>query len=100
MKLRCFNRDGMARFSSYRASLTLEPTLEPPLELLEDPALTELLPGDVDVPKQKFTNRLEAGIFLNEFMDEAGIQLPERNQGLWTWLTLYFFDEVDRKSVV
>ena len=94
MKLRCFNSDGMARFSNYRALLTLEPTLEPPLELLEDPALTELLPGDVDVPKRKFTNRLEAGCFLNELMDEAGIQLPERNQGLWTWLTLYFFDEV------
>jgi hypothetical protein len=94
MKLRCFNRDGMAQFSSYRASLTLDPTLEPPSELLEDPALTELLLGDIEVSKRKFSNRLEAGRFLNELMDAANIHLPERNQGLWTWLTLYFFDEV------
>lgn len=94
MRLSCFNRDGMARFSSYRASLALNPALEPPLEILEDPALAEVVPGDVDVTKRTFTNRLEAGIFFNELMDRANIQLPERNQGLWAWLTLYFFDEV------
>ena len=84
----------MAAFSNYRSHLTLEPTLEPPVELLEDPALTELLPGDVEVSNRKFTNRLEAGCFLNELLDTANVQLPERNQGLWTWLTLFFFDEV------
>ena len=44
--------------------------------------------------KREFTNRLEAGRFLNELMDTANVQLPERDQGLWTWLTLFFFDEV------
>lgn len=94
MKLHRFNRDGVAAFANYRARLTLEPTLEPPVELLEDPALTELLPGTVDVSDRKFANRLEAGRFLNELMDTANVQLPERDQGLWTWLTLFFFDEV------
>ena len=94
MKLRRFNHDGVAAFSNNRARLTLEPTLEPPVELLEDPAFTELLPGDVDVQARKFANRLEAGRFLNELMDMAKIQLPERDQGLWTWLTLFYFDEV------
>jgi hypothetical protein len=94
MKLRRFNRDGIGAFSAYRARLTLEPTLEPPLELLEDPALAELLPGDVEVQSRTFANRLEAGRFLNELMDAASVQLPERDQGLWTWLTLFYFDEV------
>jgi hypothetical protein len=94
MKLHRFNRDGVAAFANYRARLTLDPTLEPPVELLEDPALTELLPGSADVSKRKFANRLEAGRFLNELMDTAKVQLPERDQGLWTWLTLFFFDEV------
>ena len=84
----------LAAFANYRARLTLEPTLEPPVELLEDPALTELLPGDVEVSKREFTNRLEAGRFLNELMDAANVKLPERDQGLWTWLTLFFFDVV------
>jgi len=94
MKLRCFNRDGVVAFSNYRARLTVEPTLASPVELLEDPALTELLPGEVDVAARKFATRLEAGRFLNDLMETANVQLPEHNQGLWTWLTLFYFDEV------
>lgn len=94
MKLRRFNTDGVTAFANYRARLALEPSLLPPLQLLEDPALTEQMPGDVDVPARSFMNRLEAGVFLNETIDATGINLPERDQGLWTWLTLFYFDEV------
>ena len=94
MKLRRFNPDGVAAFANYRARLTLEPTLSPPLELLEDPALTELIAANVDVPNRNFKNRLEAGLFLNELIDTLGINLPEQDQGLWTWLTLFYFDGV------
>ena len=94
MKLHRFKKDGVAAFAAYRARLTLEPTLPPPVELLDDPAMTELMPGDAEVSARTFTNRLEAGRFLNEFLDAAGIQSPERDQGLWAWLTLFHFDEV------
>jgi hypothetical protein len=94
MKLRRFNRDGVLAFATYRTRLALEPTLSPPFGLLEDPALTDLMPGEVEVPAQSFTNRMEAGRFLNELLDAAGIQSPERDQGLWTWLTLFYFDAV------
>lgn len=94
MKLRRFNADGVAQFAHYRARLALEPSLPPPLQLLEDPAVTEIMPGDVDVPPQSFANRLEAGTFLNQLIDTAAISLPERDQELWTWLTLFYFDQV------
>jgi hypothetical protein len=94
MKLRRFNRDGVEAFIGYRSRLALEPTLQPPLELLEDTSLTEVLPIDVDVPETKFSNRLAAGRFLNDLLNSAKIDLPERDQGLWTWLTLFYFDEV------
>ena len=94
MKLRRFNVDGVTTFANYRSRLALEPTLAPPMELLEDPALTELVPGEIEVPKRSFTNRLEAGKFLNELLDGARIHLPERDKGLWAWLTLFYFDEV------
>jgi hypothetical protein len=94
MKLRRFNPDGVAAFITYRNRLTTEPTLPPPIELLEDPAMTELIPGEVEVPKQSFANRLEAGKFLNQLLDAAHIHLPERDRGLWAWLTLFYFDEV------
>ena len=94
MKLHRFNTDGVSAFSTYRARLALEQTLPPPLELLQDPALTEVAPGDIEVPERSFANRLEAGRFLIELLDAAGIHLPERDQGLWTWLTLFYFGEV------
>jgi hypothetical protein len=94
VKLRCFNSDGMVAFASYRARLALEPALQPPMEFLTDPALSDLMSSEVEVEPRRFRNRLEAGLFLNELMDAAKVQLPERNQGLWAWLTLFFFDEV------
>jgi hypothetical protein len=94
MKLRRFNPDGVTAFANYRARLALEPTLPPPVELLEDPALTEAIPGDVEVTPRSFANRMEAGVFLNELIDSASLNLPERDQGLWTWVTLFYFNEV------
>ncbi len=94
MKLRRFNPDGVAAFANYRARLSLEPTLPPPLEMLEDAALTEVISEIVEVAPKSFSNRLEAGRFLNELIDVAGISLPERDRGLWTWLTLFFIEQV------
>lgn len=94
MTLRRFNSDGIAAFAAYRSRLTLEPALPPPLELLTDPAMSEVVPGDVEVSPRTFANRLDAGRFLNEFFDAAGIQSPEQDQGLWAWLTLFYFDQV------
>ncbi len=62
--------------------------------LLEDAALTEVISDDVEVATRSFANRLEAARFLDELITAAGISLPERNRGLWTWVTLFFFDEV------
>ncbi len=94
MRLSRFNSKGVVAVSDYRARLALDGKLPPPFELLQDPTLTELLPGDVEVVARPFANRLEAGQFLNEVIDKAGISLPEKDQGLWAWLTLLFFDEV------
>jgi hypothetical protein len=94
MKLRRFNSDGISAFATYRSRLTLEPNLPPPVQMLDDPALTEEIAGEVDVPKRSFETRLEAGRFLNELLEHSGIALPERDRGLWTWLTLFYFDEV------
>ena len=61
MKLHRFNPDGVAAFATYRARLTLEPTLPPPVELLEDPALTELLPREVEVAKRLLASDRKTG---------------------------------------
>lgn len=94
MRLRRLNSDGVITFASYRGRLALEPNLPPPLQTLEDPALTEEIQEEIDIPKRHFETRLEAGKFLNEVLEHSGIALPERDRGLWAWLTLFYFDEL------
>ena len=93
MKLRRFNSDGIAAFRDYRARLVIEPILPPPVQLLEDAAYTEVV-SDTEVPSRAFATRLEAGRFFEGLLDAANILSPERDQGLWAWLTLFYFDEV------
>lgn len=94
MKLRRFNSDGITAFADYRSRLSLEPTLTPPINLLDDPAYTEIICENTEVEPRSFENRLEAGQYLNDLIDAAGITLPERDRGLWVWLTLFYFDAV------
>lgn len=91
MKLRRLNADGIAQFRGYRSRLVIEPTLPPPVQLLKDAAYTEVV-SDVEVQSRGFASRLEAGRFFEEVL--AGVPSPERDQGLWAWLTLFYFDEV------
>jgi hypothetical protein len=98
MKLRRFNAVGLSAFASYRTALVAEPTLAPPKELLEDDALTEILSVAVEIEPRSFATRLDAGIFLNNLIKQAVVSQPERDKGLWNWLTLFFFDEVCPKD--
>ena len=94
MNLRRFNSDGISAFITYRTRLSLEANLPPPMQMLDDPALTEEIPGTIDVIKKTFTTRLEVGRFMDELLEQSGIALPEHDRGLWSWLTLFYFDEV------
>lgn len=96
MNLHRFNADGISMFSNYRSKLTLDASLPPPREILTDPALTEEVSGGIEVLTRSFATRLEAGVYLNELIDLAGsaIKRPERDKGLWAWLTLFYFNEV------
>lgn len=98
MKLRRLNSAGLTAFADYRMALVAEPTLPPPREILDDDALTEVINGGVEVEPRSFSTRLDAGIFLNELIDRARVAQPERDKGLWGWLTLFFFDEVCPKD--
>lgn len=94
MKLRRFTEAGIAAFTSFRSELIENPTSAVPWSLLEDPALTEIIDEAIELGQPIFKNRLEAGMYLNSVLSSTSLQLPERDRGLWTWLTLFFFDQV------
>lgn len=97
MRLRRFNKNGIALFREYLVKLSNDPKLSPPEELLTDEAGTDLISGDIDENK-KFDRRFDAGEFFSTLIDCAGIKLPDKDTGLWAWLALLFFDQVCPKD--
>jgi len=94
MNLRRFKKEGLEKFKDYHDRLRDTPTLNPPTELLEDRKHTEPVSQDSEVEQRHFDTRLEAGLYLNDLIERAQVRSPERDQGLWAWLTLFYFDEV------
>lgn len=63
--------------------------------LLQDDKYTEIVLPDVCVTPQTFGNRLEAGQYFVTLLEGAdSALLRERRVGVWSWLSLYFFDAV------
>jgi hypothetical protein len=93
MNVRALNPEGISRFRTYLAALRLDPKLPPPSELLTDPETSvDVLPA-TPVEQPSFNSRKEAA----KYLAEALVPLKgvvDHNSGLWTWLSLFFFDQV------
>ena len=72
----------------------MNPTEEVAQELLESTMLsTEVFPA-IDVPRRLFTTKREAAVFLTKLLADIPKQTLIEDQGLWTWLSVYFFDSI------
>lgn len=94
MILRRFNPAGIDRFRLFVRSLREDKTRPAPLELLEDDLLTEVIQPLTEVPDATFANRLEAARYLDNLLTHAGLESALSDIGLWSWLSLRFFDQV------
>jgi len=45
-------------------------------------------------PLQDFENRLEVAEFLSKLIEKAELIRVDSDPGLWSWLTLYYFNQV------
>ena len=94
MKLRRFNTQGIERMSAFLDSLTT-PTLEaPPYDILVDPAMSEVVPGEIEVEQRAFVSRFEVARYLDERFGDAETRGLERDRGVWAWLALLFFESL------
>ena len=59
---------------------------------MDDLEFATALEGAVELNEMAFPSRMEAARFLHSVL--APISEPERNKGLWAWLSLFFFDAV------
>ena len=92
MKLRALNDAGLSRFNAYLDSLRIDPSLPPPREILDDPEFTTGIGADIELTDEILASRMGAAWCLHAAL--ASITEPERNKGMWAWLSLFFFDSV------
>jgi len=93
-KVRVLNSEGLAAFSKYLANVRLEPKSRPPFELLNDGVYSDPFDSDVDVNPVEFSDSFRLGEYICNVFAGSEDRLISRNHGLWSWLALYFFDQV------
>jgi hypothetical protein len=89
-----FNNKGVDRFREYLRLAREDATASVQWDLLQDPSLTEEVHPPAEVDSISFQTKREAATYLHKLLREIPKQTVIEDQGLWTWLSLYFFDSI------
>lgn len=100
IRVRRFNQLGIDRMINLVDSLSyIAPFTDPPYKLLTDNQLTSTFEYEIIISPKLFSNRFElAAYFNNMFCKEGSCTFASiaRDKGLWTWLSLMFFDSISK----
>jgi len=94
MELRKLTKRGLELFQAYLQALRSGEPADFPEDLKEDPALAVPCPDLGVVEDRRFQSRLEIGRYLNEVFAGVPFRRIGEDVGLWTWLSVFFFDVV------
>lgn len=92
-RLRCLNEHGVREFERYLVRARDDRSVAPPYHLLESPrSSAAFVLGEVEIEQRAFTDRREFAEYMDARFVEAGIDEDVDVDGVWEWLTLYYFD--------
>lgn len=94
MRLRRLTPSGIDHFSTYLMQLKAQPNLPPPAFLLTETDSSQELATDAEISDELFPTRLDAARYLDQLLSSSGLTQIERDAGLWSWLTLFYFDQI------
>lgn len=94
MVVRSLNEEGIDRMVEFLDSLTTDSPQHYPKEVLTDPATSERVEPDTEVEDRSFSTRFELAEYLNDRLDALDEEDLQRNRGLWSWLALFYFDQL------
>ncbi len=94
MQVRRFNTQGIERFREFLRKARDEPTVSVEWSLLQEPSLTEPMHPTTEVGPLSFQTKREAAEYLHNILRDIPKQALIDDQGLWTWLSLYFFNSI------
>jgi len=98
VKLRRLNDPGIQAFAAYLGNLANDPALPVPVQLLDDSAASEPLQTSAAVEARAFATRFAAAEYFHGVIAASGLAGIDRDRGLWTWLTLFYFDQLCPKD--
>ena len=94
--LRKLNQKGIEALQQFLSDIVSDPDKPVPLGILTDSATSEDLSVSLALEQKQFASRLEAAAYL------AGVFAPSEktalDPGVWTWLSLFYFDQLCPKG--
>ncbi|MFM7056784.1 MAG: hypothetical protein ACKO2P_07655 [Planctomycetota bacterium] len=94
MKVRRLNQRGMEAFRQRLSDLRQNSASGVPEEWLEDEWLTEVVQPELQVQRFDLETRRDAATYLSMVLQHLPPEQVATDAGLWTWLSLLFFDSV------
>ena len=93
-EIRTLTDKGVDAFREYLNQLREDAGVRPPFELLTDAETSQSLGGGNRIAQRRFDTRLGAAWYLDDVLSEIETGDVEDNTGLWSWLSLFYFDQV------
>lgn len=91
---RRLTEQGLNAFQKHIQELSKGAKLDTPVILLTDPRYSESIDIDVEVEQRDFQTRFELGKYVADSLENITIQSIMGDIGFWTWLALYWFDQL------
>lgn len=92
--VRVLNAEGLSKFAEYLAVLRANPAKAPPYDLLTDGRYSDPFERELSVEAKSFQTAYEIGEYMIKVFAECEDRLISRNHGLWSWLALFYFDQL------
>jgi len=94
MKVRRLTQKGIEEFRMYLAAIRSGAVAEPPRHLLTAPDASAPVQGSPEIEETTFGTRLDAARYLDRAFSGLKLDSIETDVGLWSWLSLFYFDQV------
>ncbi len=89
--IRALNEEGISIFEKFIEHGAIG---EIPFYLLDDDEMSNELQWSAKIEKRDFVDSMDFGNYLNSALVDCDPRAISYNSGIWTWLALYFFDQL------
>jgi hypothetical protein len=94
MQLRRFNPSGIEAFRQFLAACREDASTAVPVGLLEDDEHTSVVRPEIEIEPQDFKIKRDAADYFHEKLATLAADKLANDSGLWTWLSLFYFEQV------